>query len=255
MARRPLQEINAGSMADIAFLLLIFWLVTTTIDSDEGVKRQLPPPVPPDVETPDVRQRNVFVVLVNANDELLVEGDELKLNRLKDKAKEFLVANGDGLLYGDNPEDPDLPVREWVRRGEVKQKVAEYEAYLENASTDDEKKAFSKALDSWRDKLAAIDLLGGEYKKLPGSAIISMRNDRNTTYDTYIQVQNELEAAINELRDELAKAKFGSTYAELEDSFELSPNELTRQRIFAVREVYPQRISEAEPQDAGAVYN
>lgn len=254
MARRALQEINAGSMADIAFLLLIFWLVTTTIDSDEGVKRQLPPPVPDDIEAPDVRQRNVFVVLVNANDDLLVEGEEMKLDRLKDKAKEFLVANGDGLLYGDKPEDPDLPVREWVRKAEVRQKVSEYEAYVKNSEGEDEKKAFQNVLDNWRDKLAAIELLGGEYKQLPGAALISMRNDRNTTYDTYIQVQNELEAAINELRDELAQAKFGSTYAELEDLFERSPNELTRQRIFAVRAVYPQRISEAEPQDAGAVY-
>ena len=118
MARRPLQEINAGSMADIAFLLLIFWLVTTTIDSDEGVKRQLPPPVPPDVNVPPVRERNVFVVLVNANNDLLVEGEELKIDRLKDRAKDFLTATGDGILYPETPEDPDLPVREWVRKTE-----------------------------------------------------------------------------------------------------------------------------------------
>jgi len=112
MARRTLPEINAGSMADIAFLLLIFWLVTTTIDSDEGIKRQLPPPITDEIDPPPVRERNVFVVLVNANDDLLVEGDELKIGRLKQKAKDFLIANGDGLLYGDRPQDPDLPVRE-----------------------------------------------------------------------------------------------------------------------------------------------
>lgn len=255
MARRPLQEINAGSMADIAFLLLIFWLVTTTIDSDEGVKRQLPPPVPPDVEVPPVRERNVFVVLVNANDDLLVEGEELKINRLKDRAKEFLTATGDGLLYEDAPEDPDLPAREWVRKSFVQEQVTTYEAYLAGATEENDKKRFQAVLDDWRDKLAAIELLGGDYKQLPGSAIISMRNDRNTTYDTYIQVQNELEAAINELRDELSLAKFGMTYVELEDKYEKSPDELTRQKIFAIRAVYPQRISEAEPQDAGAVYN
>ncbi|WP_306642061.1 ExbD/TolR family protein [Sanyastnella coralliicola] len=255
MARRPLQEINAGSMADIAFLLLIFWLVTTTIDSDEGVKRQLPPPVPPDVNVPPVRERNVFVVLVNANNDLLVEGEELKIDRLKDRAKDFLTATGDGILYPETPEDPDLPVREWVRKAFVAQKVAEYEAAVRGASDPDAKKAFQKVLESWRDKLAAIDLLGGDYRQLPGSAIISMRNDRNTSYDTYIQVNNELEAAINELRDELSQAKFGMSYSALEEKYEKSPDELTRQKIFAVRAVYPQRISEAEPQDAGAVYN
>jgi biopolymer transport protein ExbD len=256
MARRELQEINAGSMADIAFLLLIFWLVTTTIDSDEGVKRQLPPPVPPDMENPPpVRERNVFVVLVNANDDLLVEGEELDISRLKDEAKEFLIATGDGLLYGDKPEDPDLPVREWVRKAAVEQKIAEYKAGVASTEDPDTKKAFQRKLEDWNDKLVAIELLGGEFKVLPGSALISMRNDRNTTYETYLSVQNELEAAINELRDELSIAKFGMTYAELEDKYERNPDELTRQRIFAVREVYPQRISEAEPQDAGAVYN
>jgi biopolymer transport protein ExbD len=255
MARRPLQEINAGSMADIAFLLLIFWLVTTTIDSDEGIKRQLPPPVPPDMDAPIVKERNVFVVLVNANDELLVEGEELKIGKLKDKAKEFLIANGDGLLYGDKPEDVNLPFREWVRRSEIQQNIATYEGLVRQATDPDKKSGYERTLNDWRDRLEFVNLLKGEYKKLPGSAIISMRNDNNTTYNTYLQVQNELEAAVNELRDELAMAKFGATYAELESNFERSPDEDTRLKIFAIREVYPQRISEAEPIDAGAVYN
>ena len=79
MARRELAEINAGSMADIAFLLLIFWLVTTTIDSDEGVKRQLPPPVPPDMEQQEVREGDVFNVRTNFRDELLVESEVLSV--------------------------------------------------------------------------------------------------------------------------------------------------------------------------------
>lgn len=254
MARRPLQEINAGSMADIAFLLLIFWLVTTTIDSDEGVRRQLPPPVPPDIEVPPVKERNVFVVLVNANDELLVEGEELKINKLKDKAKEFLVANGDGLIYGDKPEDVNLPFRDWVRRADVQASIANYEGLVRQETDLDKKGSYERQLSDLRDKLEFFNLLKGEYKKLPSSAIISMRNDNNTTYNTYLQVQNELEAAVNELRDELAIAKFGESYKELEDRFERGQDEETRLKIFAVREVYPQRISEAEPLDAGSIY-
>jgi biopolymer transport protein ExbD len=251
MARRTLPEINAGSMADIAFLLLIFWLVTTTIDSDEGIKRQLPPPITDEIDPPPVRERNVFVVLVNANDDLLVEGDELKIGRLKQKAKDFLIANGDGLLYGDRPQDPDLPVRERISKSFVKQKVAEYTAYVTGAEDETEKDNFQKVLDNWRKKLRSIELLGGEFKMLPGSAIISMRNDNNTTYDAYLQVQNELEAAVNELRDELAVAKFGNTYKQLEDEYELnSENEELLDRIYAIRLVYPQRISEAEPSAA-----
>ena len=99
MARRELQEINAGSMADIAFLLLIFWLVTTTIESDEGIKRQLPPPVPPDLEVPQAKEQNVFNVKVNFLDALLVEGLPLEIDQLKDAAKNFLIATGDGVMF------------------------------------------------------------------------------------------------------------------------------------------------------------
>ena len=106
-------------------------------------------------------------------------------------------------------------------------------------------------MEDWEKKLSAIELLGGEFKTLPGSAIISMRNDNNTTYDAYLNVQNELEAAVNELRDELAVAKFGMTYKELEDEYEKnSENTEMLAKIYAVRLVYPQRISEAEPSSA-----
>ena len=86
MARRELQEINAGSMADIAFLLLVFFLMVTTIQTEKGIFRQLPPPIPPDFEIPEVRERDVFVVLVNSKNQLLVEGRPMDLGRLKDAA-------------------------------------------------------------------------------------------------------------------------------------------------------------------------
>ena len=74
MAKREISEINAGSMADIAFLLLIFFLVTTTMDTDTGLLRRLPPPPEDQPEDIDVKQRNIFEVLVNANDQLLSDG-------------------------------------------------------------------------------------------------------------------------------------------------------------------------------------
>jgi biopolymer transport protein ExbD len=101
MAKRKLQEINAASMADIAFMLLIFFLVATTMDIDTGLSRQLPPMPEEDQET-DItfRERNIFVVLVNKNDELQVEGEVIELSQLRDKTIEFLT----------NPlNDPDLP--------------------------------------------------------------------------------------------------------------------------------------------------
>ncbi len=273
MARRELQEINAGSMADIAFLLLIFWLVTTTIESDMGIKRQLPPPVPPDIDIPQAKEQNVFNVKVNFLDLLLVEGQPLEIQELKNKAKSFLIATGDGVIthqigseeIGKNRDvifftgangktNAAFPEREWVRKSDVRLKVAEYEQIVKIAEEKD-KDAFRKVLENWQEKLITINLLGGDYKQLPASALISMQNDNNTTYDTYLQVQNELQSAVNELRDELAIAKFGKSYRDLEDIYGRNKQDKsTLQKITAVRALYPQRISEAEPRDAGSTY-
>lgn len=84
-------EINAGSMADIAFLLLIFFLVTTTIDVDKGVLVKLPPWSPEPPPEMKLNERNVFSVLVNSENQLLVRGDLAELDELKDRAKEFIV--------------------------------------------------------------------------------------------------------------------------------------------------------------------
>jgi biopolymer transport protein ExbD len=274
MARRELAEINAGSMADIAFLLLIFWLVTTTIDSDEGIKRQLPPPVPEDmVDVPPVKEQNVFNVKVNFLDQLLVEGEVLEIGSLKDQAKNFLVATGDGIMVhpvgrGSVGKSRDVefitgangktnavfPERVWVRKAELLAQVAQYEGLMAGA-TDVQKRNYLKLIDHLNEKLTAIELFGGDYKELPGSALISMQNDNNTSYDIYLQVQNELQSAVNELRDELSVAKFGKTYRELEDEYDRNAEDMELlSKIAAVRLVYPQRISEAEPREGSAYY-
>ncbi|SDS20319.1 biopolymer transporter ExbD [Gramella sp. MAR_2010_147] len=95
MAKRSAPEVNAGSMADIAFLLLIFFLVTTTIETDSGISRKLPPWQPEDVEPPVIKQRNIFTVEVNSNNQLLVEEEEMELSELQEAAVEFLD-NGAG---------------------------------------------------------------------------------------------------------------------------------------------------------------
>ena len=190
MARRELPEINAGSMADIAFLLLIFFLVTTTMDTDGGLTRKLPPIPEEQLEDlPEVKQRNVFEILVNANDQLLVEGQLMYVSEHREAAKEFIVSN---------PGREDMP---------------EF-------------------------KLTDIPLMGNDYPV--SKQIISLQNDRGTSYEMYIKVQNELVAAYNDLRDELANNKFGANYKDLNDD----------QRK-AVKSVYPQRISEAEPKSIG----
>ncbi len=183
-------EINAGSMADIAFLLLIFFLVTTTMDVDQGIIRMLPPPIDPSAPPPPpVRERNVFVVLVDREDRLLVEGQPGRVDDLRRQTREFLT----------NPtNDPNLPEK----------------------------------------RLEEIEYLG-EVEVSRG--IISLQNDRGTSYEMYIAVQNELAAAINELRDEVAREHFGRRFNELTDE----------DLIQAIRRAVPMMISEAEPKDIG----
>jgi len=185
MARKT-PEVPAASLADIAFMLLIFFLVTTTMDVDSGLERRLPQWVDQEQLDDDqqIKERNVFVVLVNRNNDLLVENEYANIDDLRDRAKEFMA----------NPyNDESLPEKE------------------------------PKEVPFF-----------GEVMVTKG--VISLRNDLDTKYGTYIAVQNELVGAINELREELAKEKFGKPY-----------NDLEKEQQDAIREIYPSRISEAEP--------
>jgi biopolymer transport protein ExbD len=187
---RKIPEIPSASLADIAFMLLIFFLVTTTMDVDSGLERRLPQWVDQEQLDDDqqIKERNVFIVLVNRNNDLLVEGEYADIDNLRERAKEFMA----------NPNDAeDLPEKE-----------AKQIPYF------------------------------GEVMVTKG--VISLQNDLDTQYGTYIAVQNELVAAINELREELAQQEFGKSY-----------NQLDKDQQDAVREIYPSRISEAEPKKVG----
>ena len=95
MARRETPEINAGSMADIAFLLLIFFLVTTTMNVDSGISKKLSEKPPADYVPPVIKERNIFEVNINRNNELLVEGERMDVKEIKDAAVKF-IDNGGG---------------------------------------------------------------------------------------------------------------------------------------------------------------
>jgi len=183
-------QINSGSMADISFLLISFFLLTSSINTDLGISRKLPPPLDPNVKPPEIKQRNIFTVLLNSNDRLLVEGKPGDISTLKDQTKEFLTNPGN------HPELPEMEMKSIPNLGDV---------------------------------------------FLPKSAIISLKNDRGTSYEMYLKVQNELTAAINELRDELCKQKFGIKMAELKNE----------DQINAIKAAIPVSISEAEPENVG----
>ncbi|MBX2978294.1 MAG: biopolymer transporter ExbD [Flavobacteriales bacterium] len=227
-------EINAGSMADIAFLLLIFFLVTTTMDTDAGILRLLPPIVD-DMENIDkVKDRNVYIVLINDADQLLVEGEPMDIKDLRAGAKEFMT----------NPTNAEnLPEKTRITAAVCREQIAFNRSYLAGATEDEDRVRFQKEIDRWEDKLLAVELLG-EFMELPNSAVISLQTGSKTSYNMYVQVQNELEAGIRELREDLSREKLGRRFSELNDK-----DEDDQKLIKAIRMVYPQRISEAEPVD------
>ena len=190
MSKRAVPEINAGSMADIAFLLLIFFLVTTTMDVDTGIIRKLPPPVENDQENVDVKDRNVLKILVNSHDMLLIDGERGDINMLKNKVKDFMA------LHPDNDKYPEI------------------------------KPKFIKELNK---------------EVMVSKGVISLKNDRGTSYGMYIKVQNELAKAFNEMKNEKSLQMYGVKYNQLVDD----------KKIKTINALVPVPISEAEPENIG----
>ena len=173
--KRAVPGINSSSTADIAFMLLIFFLITTSMDTDRGLARRLPPPPENKDQKQDdiiVKERNVLQVRLNKDDQLMCIVNPYDDEKLPEKHRKNIPLLGDCMITEKH--------------------------------------------------------------------VISVQNDVGTSYKAYIDVQNELVAAYNELRDELGKAKFGKTYAQCDEDEQK-----------AIREYYPQKISEAEPKKYG----
>ena len=204
---RSTPEVNGGSLADIAFLLLIFFLVTTTMDIDTGITRLLPPePEEDQQQDVQVNRRNVLVVLLNRSDLLMVGGEVMDRLALKQKTIEFFT----------NPNNsPNLPVMEQT------------EIQFPPGSS----------------SLLPPD---GVWRGLTSKGVISLQNDRSTTYGKYLQVQNELVAAVNELRNDFCNLYFDKDYDELNTNIPME------EEIYeGIRQIYKMNISESEPKDVG----
>mgnify|MGYP000632455372 CR=1 FL=1 len=191
-------EVNAGSMADIAFLLLIFFLVTTTIETDAGLDRMLPPMEPPE-DNVVIKQKNIFTVNINKDGQLLVEEELLDLKQLRERTIAFLDNGGD--------------------------RTCNYCKGAKDESSSDN----------------------------PTKAIISLKNDRETEYGTYITVQNELVGAYNDLRNREAQRLYGADFTDMEAEY-LNPEtpssvrEDLKEKVRKIQELFPQKLSEAETQ-------
>ena len=187
---KKLPGLNTSSTADIAFLLLCYFLMTTTMGSQTGLSRRLPPMPDEKQKTQDqkVNRRNIIIVKINSQDRLMAGTEPMDVSQLKDKIKIFLT----------NPtDDPSLPEKE----------------------------------------VQEIEGLGN---RQVSKGVISLQNDRGTSYQAYIAVQNELVKAVNELRDEASMAEFGKKFMQLDEDHQ-----------GMIKKLIPSYISEAEPKDIG----
>ena len=187
---KKLPGLNTSSTADIAFLLLCYFLMTTTMGSHTGLSRRLPPMPDEKQKTQDqkVNRRNIIIVKINSQDRLMAGTEPMDVSQLKDKIKIFLT----------NPtDDPTLPEKD----------------------------------------IQEIEGLG---TRAVSKGVISLQNDRGTSYQAYIAVQNELVKAVNELRDEASMAEFGKKFLQLDED-----------QQGMIKKLIPSYISEAEPKDIG----
>ncbi|PVX52604.1 biopolymer transport protein ExbD [Balneicella halophila] len=189
MARRKAPELNAGSMADIAFLLLIFFLVTTTMDTQTGIFRKLPPMEKVD-NPPKIEKRNLLSVLVNKQDQIQMNGEEVRISEITQKAREFIENKTNS---EDRPE----------------KKMTQIEGY-------------------------------GEAEVSKG--VVSLQNDRGTTYEVYIAVQDALATAFEQIREDKAREVYKKSYNQLVQDKE-------EEKVEVIKKMVPMSISEAEPKN------
>jgi len=200
--RNEVPKVNAGSMADIAFLLLIFFLVTTSIETDAGLSRMLPRIPDKAIPPPPIPERNILPVSINAAGRLMVNNEVIPITELKPLTIAFLDNGG--------------------------------------ASRSDER--YCDYCQGKRDVKSSDS---------PIEAVVSLRNDRLTTYGTYISVQNELAAAYNALRNRESQRLFQIDFTQMEALYKSADTppllrSKWKERIIKIKNLFPMKLSEAE---------
>jgi biopolymer transport protein ExbD len=233
MARRRISEINAGSMADIAFLLLIFFLGTTTMEIDSGIAKPLPlhlenpPPSRPIIE------RNVLRIDVNLNDELMVEGNNTPISELENTLLSFYRDNANGMNN-----NPDMPMHEKVFGTDCVTQIGNLESRV---SREPNNRYLQQELKKWQTKLKLCNTLGGAYMEMSKSSLIRFEYHSKTSFGLYMEIQNTMKKMVNQLRVEKCQELGWPDYFELNDA---DPKD--QEKIKMLRIMIPERILEAK---------
>jgi biopolymer transport protein ExbD len=251
MGKHEIPEINAGSMADIAFLLLIFFLVTTTMDKDQAYIRKIPKKVLVTTPPVEVQERNILAIKANKTGELMVRNEIFSdPSKISDKVLEFYQTN-------EKQNDPttNYPLYSRVTMSQIEEFIrsAEKQAEdMENAGNypqDMINFKYSEA-DEWRVKRDALRLYGrSELPEIDGQANIRIEVQSATEYGLFTTIQAEIEEAIYELRDGAAMKLFGESYGIIKKRGNQTENPEDKQRLKLLEILYPAKIIEVTPKN------
>jgi biopolymer transport protein ExbD len=275
MAKREAPEINAGSMADIAFLLLIFFLVTTTMDKDVAYIRTIPKKVETDVKPPPIQEKNVYSIKINAKQLIQAKplsfksGDSIigpdEIEALNRKIKHFYTINRDKkenrninypyYAFG-TKEDYTARMVDAMDRLDI------YEAQdpEENPQIDKYIEQALNEIAEWKKKLDIIKLYTSasgkrEMPELAPQAHIRLESFIDTDYSAYVAVQSEVEKAVTELRDKESKEIFDISYTNMKTYWEQKKLEDSpkireyREKMDLIESLYPLRLIEVKPKN------
>jgi biopolymer transport protein ExbD len=237
MARREGEEISAGSMADIAFLLLIFFIVTTTMELEAGIPQQLALKLPPPIgyEPPEVKKRDVFSISVNDNDQLYVEDEIHLVEDIELMVYDYFTAN----MYN-NTDSAYARYVGYSAEG-CKAEIEKFKAELD-AGAEFPILVESKVL-KWEKRLMVCEAFpSNSYRVIHETAVIQIKQKAKSSYGTYIAIQNEIKKVIYQVRDEKCKEIYnGLSYFDLDEEIEED-----RDKIKTLNILVPERILEPE---------
>lgn len=261
MAKRDIPEINAGSMADIAFLLLIFFLVTTTMEKDTAYIRSIPKKLENPPETPPIESRNIFEIKANAANRLMIRGKIVENPEdISDRVLEFYQMNR-GLsaeqtrsyIANSSYKGYEFPFYSRVTLDKIIEEVDRNEREMEAAEANDEEDFivfYEKLMKDWQKKEAAIRTLKvRELVEIHPQAHIRVVVQQETEYKLFAKIHSEIQEALIELRNEAAQKHFGESYVKMKKRFDLDKEDKKGdgKKIRAIDVLFPESIIEVKP--------
>ncbi|PWL32991.1 MAG: hypothetical protein DCO96_01175 [Fluviicola sp. XM-24bin1] len=261
MAKRDIPEINAGSMADIAFLLLIFFLVTTTMEKDTAYIRYIPQKLEDVPPPPEIENRNIFEIKANSANQLMIRGEIIENpDDISERVLEFYRMNEkltasqtQAYIQNSSYKGIDFPFYSRVTMQGIDDEINRNTDELERAEADDDENLitfYTKVLKDWDKKKAALKTLGGrELVEIHPQAHVRIVVQQQTEYKLFAKIHSEIQEALIELRDEAAQEYFDDTYSKMTKRLDQDKDDKKgdRKKVAALEVLFPERIIEVKP--------